>query len=113
MFIATTKGKSRRRMMLARRDFLADFLVLMGAAAIPLRSDSPAASMTVSLDQEIAPISPLIYSHFTEHIGRVVYEGIWVGADSKIPNREGIRLDVLQALKRIQPAAFRWPGGCF
>jgi alpha-N-arabinofuranosidase len=90
-----------------------DFLALMGAAALPARAESPAASMTVSLDQEIAPISPLIYSHFIEHIGRVVYEGIWVGPDSKIPNRDGIRLDVLDALKRVQPAAFRWPGGCF
>jgi alpha-N-arabinofuranosidase len=90
-----------------------DFLLLMGAGALPLRSQTPAASMTVSLDREIAPISPLIYSHFVEHIGRVVYEGIWVGPNSRIPNQQGIRLDVIQALKRVQPAAFRWPGGCF
>ena len=90
-----------------------DFVLLMGAAALPVRAQTPSASVTVSLDQEIAPISPLIYSHFVEHIGRVVYEGIWVGPNSKIPNQNGIRLDVIQALKRVQPTAFRWPGGCF
>jgi len=94
---------------LARRDFL----LLIGAAGLPLRSQTVAASMTVSFDREIDTISPLLYSHFIEHIGRVVYEGIWVGPTSKIPNRGGIRLDLLDALKRIKPAAFRWPGGCF
>jgi alpha-N-arabinofuranosidase len=90
-----------------------DFLFMTASAALPVRAQKPAASMTLLLDQEIARIDPLIYSHFVEHIGRVVYEGIWVGPDSKIPNRDGIRLDVLEALRRVQPASFRWPGGCF
>ena len=86
--------------------------MLLGAA-VPLRSQKPAAAMTVRLDQEIGRISPLIYGQFIEHIGRVVYEGIWVGPDSKIPNRNGYRLDTLRALQRVHPSVFRWPGGCF
>jgi alpha-L-arabinofuranosidase len=58
-------------------------------------------------------ISPYIYGHFAEHLGRCIYEGIWVGPDSAIPNTDGIRNDVLDALRRIQVPVLRWPGGCF
>lgn len=54
-----------------------------------------------------------IYGHFSEHLGRCIYGGIWVGEDSPIPNTNGIRNDVLQALKRLRIPVLRWPGGCF
>ncbi|MYL40784.1 alpha-N-arabinofuranosidase [Virgibacillus salexigens] len=54
-----------------------------------------------------------IYGHFAEHLGRGIYEGIWVGEDSPIPNTQGIRNDVLQALKQLNIPVLRWPGGCF
>ncbi|SET86769.1 alpha-N-arabinofuranosidase [Paenibacillus sp. NFR01] len=54
-----------------------------------------------------------IYGHFSEHLGRCIYEGIWVGEDSPIPNTKGIRNDVVEALKEIQIPVLRWPGGCF
>lgn len=54
-----------------------------------------------------------IYGHFSEHLGRCIYEGIWVGEDSPIPNTNGIRNDVVEALKRIRIPVLRWPGGCF
>ncbi|GIP55800.1 alpha-N-arabinofuranosidase [Paenibacillus vini] len=54
-----------------------------------------------------------IYGHFSEHLGRCIYEGIWVGEDSPIPNTNGIRNDVLEALKQIKIPVLRWPGGCF
>lgn len=54
-----------------------------------------------------------IYGHFSEHLGRCIYEGIWVGEDSSIPNTNGIRNDVLEALKQIKIPVLRWPGGCF
>ncbi len=60
-----------------------------------------------------AAINPNIYGHFAEHLGRCAYEGIWVGPDSKIPNEDGIRLDVIAALKQICAPVVRWPGGCF
>ena len=58
-------------------------------------------------------ISKHIYGQFSEHLGRGVYEGIWVGKDSNIPNTRGIRNDVVQALKKIKVPNLRWPGGCF
>jgi alpha-N-arabinofuranosidase len=54
-----------------------------------------------------------IYGHFSEHLGRCIYEGIWVGEDSPIPNTKGIRNDVVKALKQIKIPVLRWPGGCF
>lgn len=54
-----------------------------------------------------------IYGHFSEHLGRCIYEGIWVGEDSFIPSTRGIRNDVVEALKRIKVPVLRWPGGCF
>jgi alpha-N-arabinofuranosidase len=54
-----------------------------------------------------------IYGHFSEHLGRCVYEGYWVGEDSPIPNTRGIRNDVVEALKKIKVPVLRWPGGCF
>lgn len=58
-------------------------------------------------------ISKDIYGHFSEHLGRCIYGGLWVGPDSKIPNTNGIRNDVLSALKEIKIPNLRWPGGCF
>ncbi|MBB6730386.1 alpha-N-arabinofuranosidase [Cohnella zeiphila] len=58
-------------------------------------------------------ISRNIYSHFSEHLGRCIYEGFWVGKDSPIPNTEGIRNDVVEALRKIKVPVLRWPGGCF
>ncbi|HWO54374.1 MAG TPA: alpha-N-arabinofuranosidase [Paenibacillus cookii] len=58
-------------------------------------------------------INKNIYGHFSEHLGRCIYEGIWVGEDSPIPNTNGIRNDVVEALKRIRIPVLRWPGGCF
>lgn len=73
----------------------------------------PESRMTVCLDEPIAVINPNIYGHFAEHLGACIYGGIWVGEDSPIPNAGGIRADVIEALKRIDPPVVRWPGGCF
>lgn len=58
-------------------------------------------------------INPNIYGHFAEHVGRCIYEGIWVGPRSRIPNEGGMRLDVLAGLKQLRAPVLRWPGGCF
>lgn len=58
-------------------------------------------------------ISRHIYGHFAEHLGRCIYDGIWVGENSKIPNTRGIRNDVIEALKALRIPNLRWPGGCF
>lgn len=54
-----------------------------------------------------------IYGHFSEHLGRCIYEGIYVGEDSSIPNENGMRTDVVEALKELEIPVLRWPGGCF
>lgn len=58
-------------------------------------------------------ISKHIYGQFAEHLGRCIYEGLWVGEDSPIPNTKGIRNDVIAALRQLQIPVLRWPGGCF
>lgn len=58
-------------------------------------------------------INPEVQGHFSEHLGRCIYEGIYVGEDSEIPNTKGMRNDVVAALKEIKIPVLRWPGGCF
>ena len=63
--------------------------------------------------QKIGRIAPEIYGHFTEHIGGVIYDGIWVGKDSKIPNINGFRKEIIEKMRAIKAPVIRWPGGCF
>src|SRR5213083_2196840 len=58
-------------------------------------------------------ISKNIYGHFAEHLGHGIYGGFYVGDNKKIPNKDGIRLDVVDALKKLKIPVLRWPGGCF
>ena len=67
----------------------------------------------INTDIEQGTINKNIYGHFAEHLGRGIYEGIWVGEDSPIPNTNGIRNDIVEALKNISIPVIRWPGGCF
>jgi len=79
----------------------------------PARAQTFDARITIEADHPGAVISPNIYGQFVEHLGRGVYEGIWVGPDSPIPNTRGIRNDVVSALRKIKVPLVRWPGGCF
>ena len=63
--------------------------------------------------KKVSKINKELYGHFSEHLGRCIYEGIYVGEQSKIPNKNGMRTDVVEALKRIKVPVLRWPGGCF
>ena len=69
--------------------------------------------IVIDTDVKQGTINKNIYGHFAEHLGRCIYEGIWVGEDSSIPNTRGIRNDVVAALKNIKIPVLRWPGGCF
>jgi alpha-N-arabinofuranosidase len=71
------------------------------------------ANVKIYLSEKIGRINPNIYGHFAEHLGRCIYEGIWVGKNSPIPNTNGIRNDVVEALRQMKPPVVRWPGGCF
>ena len=69
--------------------------------------------ITINADLGKHSISRHIYGHFSEHLGRCIYGGFWVGEDSHIPNTRGMRNDVVAALKAIHIPNLRWPGGCF
>jgi len=69
--------------------------------------------LAVRTDEVTGKINPNIYGHFAEHLGKCIYGGIWVGERSKIPNVEGCRTDVVEALRRMGAPVIRWPGGCF
>ncbi|GAB3994330.1 alpha-L-arabinofuranosidase C-terminal domain-containing protein [Spirosoma daeguense] len=59
-------------------------------------------------------ISRHIYGHFAEHLGRCIYDGFYVGEkNTKIPNKNGVRMDVVEALRKLKIPNLRWPGGCF
>lgn len=58
-------------------------------------------------------IAPEIYGHFTEHLGGVIYDGLWVGRDSSIPNIKGFRREIIDKLRAIKAPVIRWPGGCY
>ena len=70
-------------------------------------------ALSVDLSKTGAKIDRNIFGQFAEHLGHGIYEGIWVGPDSSIPNTRGIRNDVVNALKAIKVPNVRWPGGCF
>ena len=58
-------------------------------------------------------IRPAFYGHFVEHLGGVIYDGVWVGPDSKIPNVDGVRRSLVEHMRRLGRTVMRWPGGCF
>jgi len=75
--------------------------------------DARTATITLQESRAETTISRHIYGHFSEHLGHCIYDGLWVGKDSEIPNIDGVRKDVFDALKQIRIPNLRWPGGCF
>lgn len=70
-------------------------------------------SMLINARDRISHINPEIYGHFSEHLGRCIYNGIYVGENSSVPNTDGIRNDIIEAFRKIKLPVLRWPGGCF
>src|SRR5688572_10830787 len=103
-------------MKLERRDFLRGLGAAGAAALIAPRagySQSAESRIEILINEPIGPIHKDIYGHFVEHLGGVVYDGIWVGEKSKIPNYNGVRKDLVDNLKKLRPGVIRYPGGCF
>lgn len=99
-----------------RRDFLRSSTLITAAAALPYKrlwSQSADARIEILMDEPIGTISPQLYGQFTEHIGGVIYDGVWVGKESKIPNRDGVRAALIDRLREMRVPIIRWPGGCF
>ncbi len=104
--------------MIQRRDFLRVTAATAGLAFArkfsPLASaQSSIASIEILLDEPLGTVAPEIYSHFVENLSGVIYDGIWVGEKSKVPNVNGIRKELVDEMRKINPALVRFPGGCF
>ncbi len=89
------------------------FFTLACAAVLPVGTLADNAAMTIHADKGEQKIHKEIYGQFAEHLGSCIYGGLWVGEDSPIPNINGYRKDVFNALKALQVPVLRWPGGCF
>jgi alpha-N-arabinofuranosidase len=98
---------------MVRNAWAALLLALMAGAPAAHAQAPVTAEVTIRADRPGPQISRYIYGQFAEHLGRGIYEGIWVGADSPIPNTRGLRNDVIAALRRLHVPVVRWPGGCF
>lgn len=110
----------------SRRNFLRSSVLATvgGVATLALASRSLSAfsatglqpsrgKIWVDVEDVIGDINRNLYGHMAEHVGRLVYDGIWVGENSSIPNDGGIRNEAIEALRRLRAPVIRWPGGCF
>ena len=89
------------------------FIATIAAAfAITVNAADPVKA-TIHADKAGAKINKEIYGQFSEHLGSCIYGGLWVGEGSQIPNINGYRKDVFEALKALKIPVLRWPGGCF
>lgn len=102
--------------MINRRDFLegtALGLASLWPKAPALASVLSTSTIEILLNEPLGVISPDLYGYLVENLGTVIYDGIWVGEDSKIPNVGGIRKELIDRMRRIKPSVVRWPGGNF
>lgn len=86
---------------------------LLSFLFISLTCSAQDATVTIHCNQQGPKINKEIYGQFAEHLGSCIYGGLWVGPNSSIPNTDGYRTDVFNALKELQIPVLRWPGGCF
>ena len=107
--------------MVGRREFLRAG-VAAGAGLIAWKSapfrfrrrpSGADARIEILLGESLGTIAPEIYGHFCEHIGGLVYGGVWVGEGSKVANIGGIRKELVEEMRKIHPPVVRYPGGCF
>jgi alpha-N-arabinofuranosidase len=105
--------KITRRAALKSSAVAATALALRGPRMFSQASTSVDAHIDIVPGEPIGTISPELYGHFIEHLGGVIYDGVWVGPDSKIPNTRGIRQAFIDTMKAVEAPLLRWPGGCF
>jgi alpha-N-arabinofuranosidase len=109
--------------MIGRREFLRSSLTSAGLvlaarassafAWAESKSNSVDSRIEVLTGEPLGTISPNIYGHFAENLSGVIYDGIWVGANSKVPNVDGIRKELIDEMRKIKAPVVRFPGGCF
>ena len=103
----------RRRVVVTCIGLLALGLLLTGASRTAISLAADRVELAVDASKAGARINRNIFGQFAEHLGSGIYEGVWVGPNSPIPNTRGIRNDVVAALKALRVPNVRWPGGCF
>ena len=111
-FLAVAFNRPAQKTSGAVCSFFVSFALTCMAFATPVMA-ADKIELSIDVSKPGAKIDRNIFGQFAEHLGHGVYEGIWVGPDSKIPNTRGIRNDVVTALKVIKVPNVRWPGGCF
>jgi len=105
--------------MIGRREFLrrsalaTTALIVSKYSSLNGQVSSDESRIEVLLDEPLGTISPNLYGHFSENLGGVIYDGIWVGEGSKVPNINGIRRDLIEQMRKIKAPVVRYPGGCF
>jgi alpha-L-arabinofuranosidase len=87
-------------------------LSLVGLLAFPLSAAEPQARIKIDIDREIGEVDPMLFGNFAEHLGRVIYGGIYQEG-SPLSDREGYRTDVAKAVRELGVTLLRWPGGNF
>ena len=102
-----------RRRFLSTASATASTLALGGPRLFGQSSSQADAHIEILPSEPIATIAPELYSHFIEHLGGVIYDGVWVGERSKIPNVNGVRKDFIDTMRAVEAPVLRWPGGCF
>jgi alpha-L-arabinofuranosidase len=103
--------------LIGRRQFIRDSVAGAGyvwlSRVAPFAATADDARIEVLLAEPLGTISPNIYGHFTENLGGVIYDGVWVGEKSKVPNVNGIRKELIEEMRKIKAPVVRYPGGCF
>ncbi len=103
---------TNRRNFLKNSTLAASVFALRGGRVLAEATQTDA-RIDILAGEPIGMISPEIYSHFIEHLGGVIYDGVWVGEGSKIANEGGIRKAFLDTMRAVKAPVLRWPGGCF
>jgi alpha-N-arabinofuranosidase len=109
-----SKTSTSRRSFLKASTLTASAMALRGSGTALLAQATQAdAHIHILPGEPIGTISPEIYSHFIEQLGGVIYDGVWVGEGSKIPNVNGVRKAFIDTMRAVKAPLLRWPGGCF
>ncbi len=107
--------------MIKRRTFIRNGALGASALVLPARmswqsvtaSRAADSRIDVLFEEPLGTISPNIYGHFVENLSGVVYDGIWVGNKSRVPNVDGLRKELIDHMRKIKAPVIRFPGGCF
>src|SRR5215510_9763176 len=105
------RGQRKQKGLFA---FFALFVLFASLANSPSVShaQAPEARIKVDIDRTIGEVSPHLFGNFAEHLGRMIYGGIYEEG-SRLSDADGYRTDVMEAVRQLGVSILRWPGGNF